>query len=306
MIKTLKYPSVSIIFANYNGGDEPLECLKSIKNLNYPKKKIETIVVDNGSVDGSRQRILLRYSNIILKKNRENLGFAKAINQGIKIANGDYIFITNDDVVFEKESLRKLVNYSLKNPKVGILGGLMYKKNPPKKISTAGNKMNLLTGNVFSYPNPYKIKEPNWIPGCGLLVKRKVVEKIGILDDLFTYSFEDYDFCLRAKDAGYKIIYLPKAIFWHRVSTTANKNRKLTHYQWDQSKLRFTLKNLPILNIISICIFQTALIPIAAIAKRDHRIIPYAQAIIWNLKNLKDTLKKRRKEANKKLVIWSN
>lgn len=298
-------PKVTITFPNYNGGQEPIECLKSIKKLNYPKDKLETIVVDNGSTDGSKELILKKFPNVLLIQNKKNLGFAKAVNQAIKSARGDYIFITNDDVVFGKKSLKNLVDYSFNNQQIGILGGLIYKKNPKNKISTAGNRMNLLTGNVFSCSNPKKIKEPGWIPGCGMLVKKSTLGKIGLLDDLFTYSFEDYDFCLRAKDADFKVIYLPKAVFWHRVSTTANKNRKLTHYQWYQSKLRFAIKNLPILNVLSILIFQTAIIPFAAVIKRDHRIIPYIKALTWNLKNLSKTLKSRRKKANNKLLIWS-
>lgn len=299
------FPKVSVIFPNYNGGKEPIDCIKSITKLNYPKNRLEVIVVDNGSNDGSCEEIENKFPKVRLIKNKVNVGFAKAVNQAIKASSGNFIFITNDDVTFEKNSLKNLVSYSLKNPKVGVLGGIMYKKNPPKKISTAGNKMNLFTGNVFSYPNPQKTKSPDWIPGCGMLVRKAVVKKIGLLDELFTYSFEDYDFCLRTKTAGYDVIYFPKAIFWHRVSTTANKNRKLTHYQWYQSKLRFALKNLPILNIVSIFIFQTTIIPFEAILKRDHRILPYLNALAWNLKNLKKTLKVRREDAKNKLVIWS-
>lgn len=292
------HPKISIIFPNFNGGKEPLDCLESIEKINYPKSKIQIIVIDNGSTDGSREIIEKRFKWVKLIKNPKNLGFAKAINQGIKLARSSYIFITNDDIVFETNSLKNLVEYSLKDSQVGIIGGLMYKKNPRKEISTAGNRMNLLTGNVFSCPNPQKIKEPGWIPGCGMLVKKDVVDKIGLLDDLFTYSFEDYDYCLRAKAAGFKVLYLPSAIFWHRVSTTANKNRELTHFQWYQSKLRFALKNLPILNVASIFLFQTAIIPWEAIFKRDHRIIPYIKAVIWNLTNLTNTLRARKQRVN--------
>lgn len=287
-------PKVSIIFPNYNGGGEPIKCLKSIYSLNYPKDKIVTIVIDNHSTDGSYEEIKKKFPAVILIRNPQNLGFAKAINQGIKKAKGTYIFITNDDIVFGKDSLKNLIDFSLKNPQVGILGGKIFKKIPPGRISCAGNQMNLITGNVYSCPNPNQIKEPGWIPGCAMLVKRLVVNKIGLIDDLFTYSFDDYDYCLRAKAAGFKVVYLPTAKFWHRVSTTANKNRQLTHFQWYQSKLRFTLKYLPPASILSIFLFQTAIIPAEAIFKRDHRIIPYIKALIWNFQNLSKTLKVRK------------
>jgi len=111
---------------------------------------------------------------------------------------------------------------------------------------------------------------------------------------LFTYSFEDSDYCQRARIAGFKVVYLPHAKFWHSVSATANKNRKLTHFHWYQSKLRYALKHLPIYNLFSIFIFQTLAIPPEAILKRDHRILPYTQAVLWNILNLTKTLKARR------------
>src|SRR3989338_8497856 len=139
----ITYPKVSIIFPNYNGGSEPLECIKSIKNLSYLKDKIEIIVIEN----------------------KENAGFAKAINQGIKGSSGDYIFITNDDIVFEKNSLRNMIEYMEKNPTVGITGGKIFLKSSPKKIISCGFMMNRWNGNIFRAPYPDKIKEPDWVQG---------------------------------------------------------------------------------------------------------------------------------------------
>lgn len=292
-MKKYNYPSVSIIFPVYNGGDEPIECLDSVNKLNYPKKKMAVIVVDNGSIDNSTKQIAKKYPLVKIIKNQQNLGFAKAINQALKQASKDYVFITNDDIVFEKDSLKNLILYSQNNPQSGILGGLIYKKGTKGEISSAGNELNHLTGNIYSSPSPDKIKEPGWIQGCAMLVKRDVIKKIGLLDDKFTYSFEDVDYCTRAKRAGFKIVYIPSAVFWHRVSATANRNRKLTHYQWYQSKLRYALKNLPTINVFSILLFQTLIIFYKTVASRDHRLIPYIKAVIWNLNNLPQTLKYR-------------
>ena len=122
----MNYPKVSIIFPNFNGGNEPLECLASIQKLNYLKEKIETIVIDNGSSDGSDIEIKKRFPKVKLIKNKSNLGFAKAINKGINKATGNFIFVTNDDLVFEKNSLKKLIEYARLHDEIGVIGGKIF------------------------------------------------------------------------------------------------------------------------------------------------------------------------------------
>lgn len=178
---------------------------------------------------------------------------------------------------------------------MAVLGGKIYLKSNPQKLASCGYHMNPWTGNVGSYQEPNIIKEPEWIPGCAMLVPRKILAKVGLLDDNFTYSFDDFDYCLRVKKAGFKVVYLPQAIFWHGESTTANRNRKLKHYGWYQSKLRFAIKNLSFSNIISILFCQILTLPYIAVTRKDHRVIPFAKALLWNLQNLRKTLKYRKR-----------
>jgi len=291
------YPSVSIIFPTYNGGKEPIECITSIKKLNYPKDKLEIIVVDNGSTDGSLaalRRFKIQDSRFKIIENKINLGFAKGVNLGIKKSHGDYIFIGNDDIVFEKNSLKNLVDYSLNHPGVGILGGKIFFKSHPKKISSSGYMMNKWTGSVYVAPKPNKIKGPDWLQGCALLIPKKVLDELGLLDAEFTHFFEDYDLSIRAKRAGFKIIYLPSAIFWHRESTTANKDKPKKYYHWYRNKFRFILKNMPLANVLSITLVQILLIsPYRAVVLRDGRLTPFLKGFSWNIKNLSRTIKAR-------------
>lgn len=289
-----KYPKVTIIFPNYNGGQEPLDCLQSIKNLAYPKDKIETIVIDNNSTDGSFEAIKKEFKSTKLIKNTKNLGFAKAINQGILKSKTPFLFITNDDIVFEKNSLKNLITFARLDKKAGILSGKIYLKSDKKKLSADGYKINKWTGNITIYNQPQKIKEPEWVPGCAMLIKKVLVAKIGLFDTDFSHSFEDVDYCLRARLANFKVVYVPTAKFWHGDGKTSNKNLKLKHYHWYQGKLRYTLKNLPLINALSIFMFQSAIIPFKTIYNRDYRLIPYLKAIIWNVKNLRKTLSYRK------------
>ena len=290
----MKYPKISIVFPNHNGGNEPLECLASIQKLNYPKGKIETIIVDNDSRDGSPLRIKESFPSVKLIKNRANFGFAKAVNQGIAIANGEFIFITNDDIVFEKESLKKSVKYLVSHDNVGIVGGKIYYKDAPEKICSSGYMMNKWTGNIHPAPNPNKLKEPDWVQGCAIIISKKVLSKIGNLDPQYFLSFDDYDLCLRTKKFGLKVIYLPTAVFWHGESLTVDRNKPFKYYHWYKSKIRFVIKHMPILNALSILVFQLLIAtPYRALVLRDGRFIPFLKGFAWNLINLRSTLKTR-------------
>lgn len=301
-IEKSNYPKVSIIFPNYNGGMQPIECISSIIKLNYPKDKIEIIVIDNNSMDGSLQKVKRQKAkgkstgqNLKVIENKENVGFAKAINQGIKQSNGKYIFITNDDIIFDKNSLKNLVEYTNEHSNVGIIGGKIFSKNKPTQVISCGYMMNKWTGNVYPSPHSNKTHEPDWVQGCAMLIPKNILSQVGLLDEGFTHFFEDIDFALRVKYAGYKVVYYPRAVFLHGESKTANKNKPNKYYQWYKNKIRFCLKNLPPLNILSMLLIQFFIItPYRALVLRDRRFIPFLKGLFWNIIHLSQTLEARR------------
>ncbi|MBI2595331.1 glycosyltransferase family 2 protein [Candidatus Daviesbacteria bacterium] len=288
-------PKISIIFPNFNGGKEPLDCLKSIKNLNYPKSQLEVIVIDNNSTDGSDLKIKIKFPKVKLIKNKTNLGFAKAINQGIKKSTGQYILITNDDVVFGKDSFKIMTDYLKQNPEVGVLGGKIFLKSNPKKIISAGFMFNRWTGQIYMAKNPDQSKEPDWVQGCCMMVPKKVINKIGLVDEGFSLIyFEDIDFCFRARESGFQVTCLPEAKFWHGNTVTMNKNKPEKYYQWYKNKFRFILKHMPPANIINILLIQIFLVmPFNVIHFKEGRLVPLLKGFFWNILNLKKTLNAR-------------
>lgn len=288
------YPKVSIVFPNYNGGKEPIECLNSLKKLNYPHERIEIIVVDNNSIDGSDSDIRKHFPKVKLIKNNQNVGFARAINQGLKLSTGKYIFITNDDAAFEKKSLKIAIDYLQEHSEVGIIGGKIFYKNNPKKICSSGYVMNKWTGDVHIAPNPNKIKEPDWVQGCAIVTSKKILEKVGFLDPNYFLSFDDFDLCLRVKRLGKKVVYLPEVIVYHAESKTVDRDIPFKFFHWYRSKFRFLIKNMPLVNILSILLFQILIATPYRLVKRDGRFIPFVKGLFWNIENLGETLKVRR------------
>ncbi|OGD85840.1 hypothetical protein A2164_00235 [Candidatus Curtissbacteria bacterium RBG_13_35_7] len=284
---------ISIIFPNYNGGQNPLECLSSIEKLNYPKSKLETIIVDNHSTDESITKIKKQYLWVKIIELKKNLGFAGGINKGIKKANGTYLFITNDDILFEKNSLKILVSYSQKHENC-ILGGKQV--NPQtKKFIAGGRKFSLLTG----IQTNIKARSPvvcDQVDGCAMLIPKKVINKIGMFDEEFYPVYgEDLDLCLRAIKAKIKIIYYPKAIFFHNPSQTVSKlPLHNVYYYGFKNRLKVMIKHASLIQLSIFLIFHYFLImTFRIIIRREPIFVPEARALLWNFKNLRKTLHKR-------------
>ena len=264
----MNYPKVSIIILNWNGLKDTIECLESLKQLTYPN--YEVIVVDNGSTDdsvkfikeltssrvnGLNNSLINNKSTIRLIENRTNLGYAEgnniAIRQVLREGESDFILLLNNDTVVEKNFLSELVKVAQSEKEIGILGPKIYyhdyqgRKNV---IQSAGSMVNLCAGRFPSVErldevDNKDIKEPrsvDFVIGACLLVKTEVVKKIGLLDKRFFCLFEDTDWCLRAKKVGFKILYVPSSIIWHKKSQSVKKISEVYYYTrnlfWLESK----------------------------------------------------------------------
>src|SRR3990167_4342447 len=170
MKKVANLPKVSIVFSNFNGGKEPLECLASIKKLNYPKNKIATIVIDNGSKDKSPEKIASKFPGVRLIKLKKDIGLPASLNLGIKKAKGKYIMIANDDITLEKNSIKNMVDFLEINKNVGVLGGKVFYKDEPKKLSDSACDFNFYLGEIKKgLAKGEKIK---WLQSCAIMIPK--------------------------------------------------------------------------------------------------------------------------------------
>lgn len=227
MNKNYYLPKVSIIILNYNRTQDTIQCLYSLKKINYPN--FDIIVVDNCSRDNFTSQIKQHFPDITVIRNSKNYGFAEGNNIGIRKAiegSSDYILILNNDTIVGKNFLSFLVDEMEKNPSTAIAGPLILYFNNKDVIWSAGG-----TTSFWRPRNLYQDKvadnrlktttDIDYLSGCCLLIKTNYLLKIGLFDsDFFLYS-EDVDLCIRAKEAGFQILFVPQAKIWHKISLTA-------------------------------------------------------------------------------------
>lgn len=225
MVLEKKKPNVAIIILNWNGKKDTIECLESVKKIKYANLQI--IIVDNASIDGSQEYITKEYPEIMLIKNKENLGFTGGNNKGIACAldaGAEYIILLNNDTVVDPLLIEECLATFLNNSDVGLVGPKVVYYHNPENVWCAGGSYNPVLGRAVMYGTFSKQKDfeqeekVGWISFCVVMIKREVFEKIGILDDDFFSSYEDLDFCMRAKTAGYTCMYSPKTIVKHKIA----------------------------------------------------------------------------------------
>ena len=240
---------VSIIIVSYNTADLLDQCLESIERSDS-RLDLDVIVIDNGSHDGSADLVAGRYPGVRLIRNSENLGFSKASNQGMRLSVADYVLLLNSDTVILPGSIDRVVEYLEANPDVGVVGCKVLKPDgtldrPSRRsFPTPANSFYQRIGltNLFpksrrfaayylSYLDPDEVALIDCVMGAYMMIRREVIDRIGLLDeDCFFYA-EDIDYCFRAKQAGWQVAYYPKAtIIHHRGASTAKSRRRATTY----------------------------------------------------------------------------
>jgi len=291
MVKN-SFPKVSIIFSNLNGGKEPLECLVSIQKLTYPKAKIETIVVDNGSTDGSPEKIAKKFPDVKLIRLKKAIGLPASLNLGIRRSTGQLIFIANDDIVLEKNSISRMASYLKNHQDIGVLGGKVFYKDQPKKLTDSASSFNFYLGSI---KKPNSQSEILWLQSCAIMISKTVFDKIGLFDEgFYPLYFDDFDFCLRARKANFKLVLLKEAVFWHGCGKTTEKSQKIKiYYWWYRNKIRFMLKNATVPQILSSLAIQIFVSSARSIIERQNLLLPLFKASLENLREISKTIKAR-------------
>lgn len=182
-------------------------------------------MIDNGSTDGTGDAIKRLFPEVKLIKSKRNLGVTGGRNLGVKYSSGEYIFFVDHDTVVDKYAVSELLSVMENTPKIGAAGPIVYYYHEPKKISAFGTSIDLLTGKVsFNFTGLTqdcqlkKIIQVQVIP-VAIFVRREVLDKVGMFDDVFFAVYEDTDFCFRIRKAGYRTVCVSTAKVWHKISS---------------------------------------------------------------------------------------
>ena len=215
-------PCVWIIVLHWRELELTRACLASLHTLDY--RPYQVLVVDNGSDDGSLERIRAEFPYVLSIGLAANLGFAGGCNAGIKYAlrhGANYVMLLNNDTQISPELLAQLVRVAEKEPRLGILTPKVVWHDQPQRLYGLGGYrlpfrvrlqgMGALDRGPWTGP-PVHL---DFVFGCCMLIKRQVFEQIGLFDERFFMYFEDIDLCYRATDAGFMVGYLPEAVVPH-------------------------------------------------------------------------------------------
>lgn len=253
---------LSIIIVNYNSTNNTFKLIESIKII----KPIvgEIIVIDNNSSD-IRKKTFGKKNNVYIIKNNKNLGFARAVNQGIKISKNKFILLLNPDTLIIDDSIIKSFETVRKDKSVGIIGGKIKKYNTNSYQLTATTKPNFLTA-IFEFTNLKKIFPDNyftnkfWIEktnkinkitdvyslcGAFMIIRKYLDDQINYFDERYFLYLEDLDFGLQTRKKGFRVVFDPRSQIEHIGGSSNTSKYNIVLKYWYESRKKFFYKNLP-------------------------------------------------------------
>lgn len=250
----------SIIIVNWNTRNRLRDCLNSIyqwtESIEY-----EVIVIDNASEDGSPQMVRTEFPEVRLIQNQKNVGFAAANNQGITVANGRYVLLLNSDTIILQNAIPKTVEFADARPEAAVVGCHVQNHDQTTQPSTFmfPSLLNMVLFTTYLYRLFPKSKlfgrermtwwdrtnarEVDVVTGCFMLVRRKAIEQVGLMDEQFFMYGEETDWCYRFRNAGWKTLFTPEAEIIHFGGASSKQKKYEMALQLRASILLFFRKH---------------------------------------------------------------
>jgi GT2 family glycosyltransferase len=304
---------LSIIIVNWNTKEFLLPCVRSIFE-NQQRMGWEIVVVENGSQDGSADEIKKTFPFVHIIENERNLGFAKAVNQGLQKASGRYALLLNPDTQVKDGAIERLVSFMDSNSDVGVAGAQLLNSNGSKQNSIA-NFPSLATELLnksllrWLFPKKFPGKERRYsgpvevdsVIGACMMVRRDALDQVGLLDEDYFLFLEETDWCYRMKRAGWKIYHVPDAEVYHFQGKSAEKEKKRARVEYFRSRYHFFKKNrgdfhwlILLIGVVIKLIVETILMGVAslftlfAVKKWRKKLSQYAYLLWWHLKGCQE------------------
>lgn len=250
-------PSVGVVILNHEQFELTSACLRSIEDLNYPN--VETILVDNGSREGSPERLQKSFPGVTIIVCSQNRGVAGGRNIGARqaLAGGSqYVFFLDNDTEVHAGCLSHLVDFLERNPDVGGVAPAVYVHGSLNQLFSLGGVYHRHIGygrlRFAGRPAPQNLAEPleaDWLGGVAMLIRRRVFDQIGFFDEAHNpYGAEDLDWGLRIREAGYRLYAIPDAVVWHKNRPGYELNAAVVRH-WARAHILFLRKHVPLRNM---------------------------------------------------------
>lgn len=244
----MQSPLVYVITLNWNRRDDTLAFLASCQQADYPNARV--LVVDNGSSDGSPAAITANFPAVAQLLNGANLGFAAGMNAGLcqaLAAGAAYVFLANNDTTLDPTMLTQLVAAAQQG--ADLVAPAIYYYDRPNVLWWLGGRLRPLLLEVKRYEQapsgsatqPFPV---DFVTGCGMLISRRCLERVGLLDERFFMYYEDSDFCLRVYRAGLRTLVEPRARMYHKVAASSGgSDSPNERYQMARSSMQYFRKH---------------------------------------------------------------
>lgn len=275
-------PSVFIVIVNYNGYKDTIECINSLKKIDYENYKI--VVVDNNSNDDSVLKMKEKFKETKIIESSINLGFSGGNNLGIRYAienKADYVLLLNNDTEVDKNFLKNIIERVKYEKNIGISTGKIKYFDNKNIIWYAGGKFNKYKGNSYHIGldeldiNQYNDeKKVTFISGCFMLIPIHIFKEVGLLSEEYFLYHEDTDYCCKVMKAGYELFYYGDSVIYHKVSSSTGKNSDLYYYYYTRNRCLLINNNLwlPFKQIAFLFYFSSRMLKII-IKKQERNII---------------------------------
>ncbi len=246
-----KQPLITFVTINYNGLKDTCELIDSLREIVH-SVTYEIIVVDNASRQNEAQILQEKYPFITAIRSEKNTGFSGGNNLGIRQAHGKYIFLINNDTYLKNDGIAYLVERLENRKDIGAVGPKIRFAFPPQNIQFAGytplSKVTLRNASLgcgcpddgsfdSAHPTPY-------LHGAAMLVKREVIEKVGMMPEIYFLYYEELDWCTAMARAGYEFWYEPRCTVYHKESQSTGQLSKLRCFYLTRNRLLYAWRNL--------------------------------------------------------------
>lgn len=243
--RDLHQPSKQVIWAvtlGYNNADDTVECIHTLQKSE--DVELHVVFVDNDSGDDSVARVMAEFPGVHVLQTGKNLGFSRGFNVGMEYClqqGAELVFMVNNDTVMDPFCLARLAAASMEYPEAGILVPKIFYYDEPESVWAAGSRFRPFPPAIIMQKTPGNddgrydaIEELEFATTCALMLTRSFLEKVGMLDADYFIMYDDYDWSLRAREAGYSIRLVIDAKLWHKVSKSTGVGTRSpffwTHY----------------------------------------------------------------------------